>query len=564
MVTFAKPKGEKLGDMIAKRHAQLEDIRNPAESLMNEALSMTAPGRGLITSGSQVQGQKYGADVYDDIGIESLGIWADGIHSNHASPALNWFLFKFADRKLNKVQRLKIWLESVETEIRSTLNKSNFYVQFNAFLRDGGSSGTASMWLENNERREVTDLIIPHPREIFIARDKYGFNNTVHRKYKMTLAQAREEFGEKNLSDEMKISLQTNPYTEREFILAIYRNDDPMAKLWPPLIRRRPYVTAYIMIDSDKKQMASGSNDDGTLMKSAEDSLNPIIWGPRRNSDEVYYRSPAMDGIVSINRANTFGMLDMEAAQKFVNPSFMAPEGLRGKISLIPYGGTYYRGSIAENQIKELFTPQLWQLSEEQRRVLGQYVKNYFHVDLFQALFAGGIDDKVMTATQYLGRRDARATLMTPILGGINFALSQFFDRFLRIEFDEDRLPPPPQEFWDLADGSFNVEYIGPLAQAQRRLASAMNIENALEKLGLAAQLFGPAITDGVDPYLLADEIMDNSGLPEKIQVPFEKRIQAGQERAALQQAAIEQEQANTENIQVDSLSKVVGMKAAG
>jgi len=85
-----------------------------------------------------------------------------------------------------------------------------------------------------------------------------------------------------------------------------------------------------------------------------------------------------------------------------------------------------------------------------------------------------------------------------------------------------------------------------------------------LEKMGLAAQLFGPAITDGVDPYMLADEIMDNSGLPEKLQLPMEQRRKAGQERAALQQAALDQEQANTENTQVDSLSKVASMKAAG
>lgn len=563
MAQTSRPNSEKLGDLIAHRHAQLEDIRNPAESLMNEALAMTAPGRGIITSGDIIPGEKYGADVYDDVGIESLGIWADGLHSNHASPALNWFKFAFAKKELNKVQRLKIWLESVEEDIKAKLRKSNFYPQFNAFLRDGGSSGTASMWVDNNDRRGVTDIVVPHPREIFIARDKFGFVNTVHRLYKMTLAQARETFGESNLSDEMRQSLQSNPYTEREFVMGLYRNDDPMAQHWPALIRRREYVSAYIMLNGEQKQLKSGANDDGTLKKSAEDSLNPIIWGPRRNSDEVYYRSPAMDGIVAINRANTFGLLDMEAAQKFVNPSFMAPENLRGKISLVPYGGTYYRGTLAENQIQELFTPQLWQLTEEQRRILGQYVKNYFHVDLFQALFAGGVDDKVLTATQYLGRRDARATLMTPLLGGINFALTQFFEAYVRSEFKNGRLPAEPDELFELADASFDIEYIGPLAQAQRRLGASLNVESALEKLAPAAELFGPAITDGVDPYILADEIMDTSGLPEKIQIPFEKRLAKGKERAALQRAALEQEQANTENTQADTLTKVDSLREA-
>ncbi|HCX87812.1 MAG TPA: hypothetical protein DG761_07290, partial [Gammaproteobacteria bacterium] len=75
------------------------------------------------------------------------------------------------------------------------------------------------MWVDNNDRRGVTDIVVPHPREIFIARDKFGFVNTVHRLYKMTLAQARETFGESNLSDEMRQSLQSNPYTEREFVM---------------------------------------------------------------------------------------------------------------------------------------------------------------------------------------------------------------------------------------------------------------------------------------------------------------------------------------------------------
>jgi len=123
-------------------------------------------------------------------------------------------------------------------------------------------------------------------------------------------------------------------------------------------------------------------------------------------------------------------------------------------------------------------------------------------------------------------RQSEKSVLLGPQVDRLEQeGLIKVFDVVSDIADKAGRLPEPPQILIDAVeeakamgrrDANINIRFIGPLAQAQRRLFQMQPIKNGLNELAQAAVVF-PKVLDRVDPDRLAERILDSTDFPQDV-----------------------------------------------
>jgi hypothetical protein len=108
------------------------------------------------------------------------------------------------------------------------------------------------------------------------------------------------------------------------------------------------------------------------------------------------------------------------------------------------------------------------------------------------------------------------------------------FERIFDIEMNAGRLPEPPEAL-RRPGVKMSIQVMGPLAQAQKRLFKTQGILQSMEILEPMAKVF-PNINDWIDEEILARELLQEYGMPEKI---IRKPQQVAAKRAALMKQAM-------------------------
>ena len=129
--------------------------------------------------------------------------------------------------------------------------------------------------------------------------------------------------------------------------------------------------------------------------------------------------------------------------------------------------------------------------------------------------------------------------------------MSKVFDIVSDIADQSGRLPEPPQILIDAIEEAkatgqrpteIGIRFIGPLAQAQRRLFQMQPIKNGLNELAQASTVF-PKVLDRVNPDKLAERILDSTDFPQDImRTDQELKELREQQEAELQQAQMQQQ----------------------
>ena len=92
-------------------------------------------------------------------------------------------------------------------------------------------------------------------------------------------------------------------------------------------------------------------------------------------------------------------------------------------------------------------------------------------------------------------------------------AFDPLINRVYSIEAAAGRIPSPPDILLETVHGPVQVEYLGPLAQAQTRLTKVRSITTGLQLLTLIAQI-NPTSIDVVDYDKAALETLDAVSFP--------------------------------------------------
>lgn len=500
----------------------LAQIRQPYEAMVDEILTFVNHSRRKIKDRDNQRGQKTGIEVYDGTALSALNLLTDGMCGYSVSKSYRWFNYTlpgklnfprasgmraWSGKRMDELQEVKQWLEDCEEVLYSAFIRSNFYDVIPEIVRDAASVGTANVLIEEDVNKGRTVLTVPHFRESYIAEDRYGMVDTRYRIYPLTLRQLLDKFGEGRMREvfpDFKGMMETNPHQERQVLHAVYPRRDYDYKRVDA--KNMPIESLWVMM-APLKLLGELGYEESPLM----------TWRWRKNNDEVYGRSPAWDCYVDIMKGNQQAKTNLIAAHKMADPPMVGPEDLRGQVNKGPGAWSFVSSNLMEKHYpRPLVTGMQLPFSIDQQERTDKAIKEHFHVDFFLMLAQAAANKVEMTATQVMEMGAEKAAILGVRIGRQETELlNPLHDRFFSIERKSGRLPDPPDVLVDFGGNNIEIDYLGPLAQAQKRIFKSAIIRASIQSLGEIATIY-PDVVYTVDPMKTARDLLDSQGFPQK------------------------------------------------
>jgi len=508
-----------LYEKIKRRHELLRKKRQPYEALWTQVIDMMRPELSAWGADDESsKAAKRGIDIYNSYPEYALGNWADGMQGNLCSASIDWFKYEMALLQMNDLPEVRQWLMNCHEGIRSLLQDSNYYSTIGGNFRDAGSTGDTVMFMEADPIERQLDFSNFHPREVY--HDKGIF----HHEFKMTAMTAAEKFGKDKLSQSVNNNLEKNGFAMHKFIHACYRKDDPI--LEGQSVPDREYISIYIEHETDKMV---------PLDITGYRSKPWVHWAYYLPSDSEYGWGPGSSAIVEVYGLNEATRVNMTGQQKLVEPPVKAHRNLRGRLNLNPNGYTWVDRPEETIEPIPIVPDMRFGLEREDR--LAQAIKERFSVDFFHML---KMSERQMTATEIMERAGEKSVLMAPKTGRLErYFLNPAQDWVFSVAMELGFIPEPPDVVLYESDGRINVNYMGPLAQAQKRMFETRRTERVMAELNMYATLFPQSLHYMKSDKSIQRTLRDNEWPEEEIAT--DEEVQAIREQIAQQQQAMMQ-----------------------
>jgi hypothetical protein len=518
---------------------EMEDDRRPYESDMQDILDYYLPRRvrfnldGIDPTSQQMIRSM---ESYDSTAITSLRQFSDAIHGYMMSKSFAWFSLALMPRKLEENYNVRKWIQECKEAMYAELQMSNFYDASIEALDDGGSIGTGFMFVGNDPKKNLCYFSARHPGEMYIAENMYGIVDTVCRKFWLTTKQAIEQFGDKMGEDFLEAN-KGNMLKKHKFLHIVLPNGDYMKGQFNT--GDYPFASFYL------------SESCGHIVDTGGYESNPyIVWRFRKNSNEVWGRSLAWDCLSDVKRLNLMVKQNLTSAQLAVNPPLQvpaemmaAPDWIKPR-AIIPYQ--------SENRLIQpvRMGGEAFQIAKAEEEMVRQNVRQGMMTDFF--LMMNSQLGRNLTATQVLEMSGEKSAVLGAIVGRIE---SEFLDPVLARVFElmaaEGRLPPPPPSLKDLKLDQISKDYVGPLAQNQRRFHSGNTTMQTVAQLLEIAKINQDAL-DWFDVDVHAKKLLIDGGMPadairEDVDVKKmrQQRAQAQQQAMAMQMQQVAMQSSN-------------------
>ena len=522
---------------LVKRKGKLKAQRGTWESNWQELTNLVLPNEADFNT-ERSKGGKRTTHVYDSTGIHANEMLAAGLHGMLTNPASNWFSLRIKDDQNNLADssEAKQWLEDTTNVILSEIAAPSvaFSSHIHEYYLSLCSIGTACIFIGDPVNREGVSFRAIHIEEIFIAENADGIIDTVFRSFEMTVRQIVQKWGEKSLSPRIAKMYEKKDYDKQVQLLhCVYpREDMDKGKKAATML---PVASVYID-EKDKHVLSEGGFDEMPYMVSR--------WS--KAVGEVFGRSPAMTALPDIKMLQEIMKTTIKAAQKVVDPPLLVPDdGVLGPVRTIPGGLNYYRASSGA-RIEPLQTGANIGLSYEMMNDLRERIRTMFFLDQLQ--FQGA---PRMTATEVVERTERTLRLLGPTLGRLQSEfLGPMIERIYGVLSRSGRLPEPPES---IAEQELKIEYVSPLARAQRQ-SETQGIMRTLEFIGpiagmdpQAAQVVKGADTvrhiaelNGVPPMLLKsdEELLAEAKAQQEAQAAQQQMMQGAEVMDMMQKGA--------------------------
>ena len=474
---------------LIKRYKTLQNQRQNWESHWQEVADYIVPRKADITR-KRTSGDKRTELIFDGTAIHAAELMAASLHGMLTNAATPWFSLRFEDSDINGDDEAKEWLEGATDVMYQHLARSNFQEQIHELYSDLVTFGTAVIFTENDQDNGVR-FSTRHIAECYVSEDERGRVDTVFRKYTTTARAAQNQF--ENLTRRIEKIANEDPYKEIELLHVVMPREDRNPKLKSKM--NKPF--ASIFIDPDEKQV---------LGEGGYDELPYQVPRFLKASFELGYgRSPSMTALSDVKMLNKMSEIVIRAAQLQIHPPLMVPDdGFMLPVRTTPGGLNFYR-SGTRDRIEPLNIGANNPLGEQQLETRRQAIRSAFYVD--QLILGTG---PTMTATEVIQRTEEKMRLLGPVLGRLQAELLQpLINRTFNILARQKKFKPAPES---LRDSSIDIEYVSPLAKAQRS-GDVTSILQMIEFLMPLTQI-DQSVIDYLDLDGLAKHIIKTTGAP--------------------------------------------------
>lgn len=465
-------------------------------------------------------------NIYSNVAGMARDIFAAGIQSGLTPPSRKWFRYTLADMTLNENTMVKRVLDQRCDITEYVFAQSNYYNSAHTVYREL-PYGQAPLGIFANAKG-ITFANYPIGTYA-LGTNGYGVVDVFARKVKMTAAQIIAQFGFENCPQFIQsVKDRTGGYTEWYTVnWLVEKNDDADENKLGA--RHMPYRSVYWADGADTMLAVSGF----------EEWPLPVARYDVKGL-EAYGIGPGWNALPDSRMLQKMELDAILATELGVKPPLQGPTELQGTVNLFP--GAYTPNTDPNNAVRPLYQGQLdiGTLEAKIMRVEDR-IKRAYSTDLF--LMLDQLDRGQMTAQEVLARNQEKLQQLGPVVERLqNEFLNLVIERVYNILDRNGIFPPIPPEVADMLEGQeIKIEYLSPLAQAQK-MSGVTAIEQGIAFTGQVAQL-DPSVLARVNFSDAVAKYLDRIGVPATMirsDDEVEQIMQA-------QQAAAEEAQAQAE-----------------
>lgn len=518
---------KKFVQKIITKQKNLANIRMRWEETWEEITAFLLPYFELYIQKNPAQrGQKVGSRIYNGIPINAAQSFANGFQGYLVSPNMTWFRTQMEREELNDLPEVREWLQDLDKIFYHAFQKTNFYSSMNELFRTGGTICTSTLYVEEDLQERKILFNPRHPYEIFIDVNRYNQVDTVYRRIKLTARIAAQEFGKENLHHNIQKSLEYhNDDNEFEFIHAVEPREE--RKEWKLDAKNKKYASCYIDATHSVLVKESGYN-----------RIPYVVWRPEKDIHQTYGGGPGVNALTDIMTLNLVSKDLLHAAHLAVNPAMQTAATMRGKVRVIPGGISYFTN--ADEMINPVHVPAQFPVGLDREEKIEMVIRKHYFLDFFLMLAEA---ERQMTATEIVERQGEKAAMLGPMIGNLNDdVLNPIFDIVFEKLIESGEIPPPPPSLQKYeGENILKLDFLGPLAQAQKRLFQSHGVTRGLEAVQ-GVLTFRPEVADILDWDEVTRQLLESFGMPQKAMLPEEQVTQIRQARAQMmqQQQALE------------------------
>lgn len=495
----------------------MEDERRPFEAEIDNIITYVNDGRRRIKDTKSTRGKRTGTEKYDSTATESLNVLQDGLCGHTISRSFRWFSYavptkmqfgratlmrSWNGRRLDELPEVKQWLQDYEEAMYGAFLRSNLYDVVPEIVRDAASIGTVSPVLEEDLVGGRFVVQVPHFRENYIMENGLGEVDTRYRVYEVRVRDLAKKFGlekMKGLDPNFERKMEQNPFQEMKILHAIYPREDYVSGRLDA--KGQKVASCWFLMDPWKFVDESGYQQ-----------MPSFTWRWRKNSDELYGRSPIWDAMVEVMIGQQQGRTNLIVGHKMAEPPMVGLEDLRGKVERGPRGWTIV--SRMEDAPKPLQEGIQLPYSLELMERTDKKIRAHLQVDFFMMLSQAILQKVEITAAQVYEVSGEKAAILATRVGRMETELmNPLHERGSAIEGRAGRLPPLPQVLLDLSDGDMEIEYLGPFSQIQKRLFQYKGTKAGLEAIAPYLELF-PEMKAAINGLRTGKSLMESAGFP--------------------------------------------------
>lgn len=477
-------------------------------------------------------GEKRNRRIFDTTALNANEMLAGALHALLVSPSTPWFSLTLRDTQRRVNYREQRWLDDTSRRMYALFNseQSGFNSAVHELFMSLGAFGNGCFYEEYSPRTGVIRFHSFALRDVFIGEDADGVINMLYRRICATASVMVQKLGNRTPESIRKIA-DKNPDTKVE----IWHCVEPTGMFADHPDINMPYISAYYY--EEGKELIG---EPGGYMSFPYQFPR---WSKR--SGESYGFGPGGKAYPDVAMLQRIKEVTIRAAEKQVDPPLLVPhDSVIGTIVIEPAGVINYNATtMGDGGIRPLEMNSRPLLADKILNDIQTQVREAFYVEWINLPQRG----PQMTATEVLQRRDEYMRLLSPMLSRLNSEFTgPLIERTFQLMLRHGMVDAPPES---LAGADMKIEYLSPIAQAQRMT----EMDSVMRSLQLALGMveFDPMIIQNFDlDTIVRETSIDINRLPSKyLRSPEEiagLRQAVAQQQAAAQQAQLSQMQADT------------------
>lgn len=437
-------------EQYLQRLESLESDRRNWDTHWQEIAEVIFPRRADFTQ-SVTRGQRKGLRIVDSTAVVANELLGAGLHGMLTNPASKWFKLRLTDSELMKDNDVISWLEEIERRIYVALNapEAQFSSHIHELYLDMTAFGTGGMFIGEDPKSGELNFSTKHLKEIYLAEDMSGFIDTVYRKFEYTARQISQRWGIENSGEDVQKAIDSGKLDATFEVLHCVQ---PRLDFEHGSKQRKDLPIASVYILTKGKHI---------LEQGGFEEMPYVAPRWAKVSGETYGRGPGVSTLPDVKMLQEMAKTILKAAQKIVDPPLMVPDdGALNPVKTVP-GGLNFRRS-GSDPITPLQTGGNIPIGLEMLQDVRSRIRSAFYIDQLQMQ-----QGPQMTATEVLQRQEEKLRLMGPVLGRLQSELlGPMVTRVFGLLMRRGKFPPAPEI---LADAEYDIEYVSPLARAQKQ-----------------------------------------------------------------------------------------------